>query len=229
MLRMIGQSRPNSQEVVVVMHCVHVFLDLLLHYCQRTHLIEIKKGHYGDTNLDGLAIVGTSDRPHWLKLYIDESASDGQMDALLELLKLDETLGSIYAGKIPIVSQEKVKISVDRSADNVKSSVPESAIETEMMQGLDGKPIKVENLPFSYTYGLMAYRSITNIHQSNEPANPAIRARMAGLAGSRLQVTPQKNEKHLTFLSYFMSPLPPPSAWMRRGLFACAGAVICVR
>ena len=137
-------------------------------FCQGSHLLEIKKGLYGGITLDGLAIVGTSDRPDWLKLYIDESASDAQMDALLKLLELDETLGSIYAGKIPIVSQERAKISVDRTSDKVKFSVPASTVEIELMKGLGGKPIKVENLPHSFTYGLTAYKSISNTHQSNE-------------------------------------------------------------
>ena len=137
-------------------------------FCQGSHLVEIKKGHYGEINLDGLSIVATGDRPNWLKLYIDESASDAQVDALLELLKLDETLGSIYAGKIPIVSQEKAKIVVDRTSDNVKFSVPASTVEIELMKGLGGKTIKVENLPHSFTYGLTAYKSISNTHQSNE-------------------------------------------------------------
>ena len=136
--------------------------------CQGTHLVEIKKGHYGGVNLDGLAIVGTAERPNWLKLYIDESASDAQTDALLKLIKLDETLGSIYAGKVPLVSQEKVEISVDRTSDNVKFAVPASTVEIELMKGLDGKPIKVENLPHSFTYGLTAYKSISNTHESNE-------------------------------------------------------------
>ena len=137
-------------------------------FCQGSHLVEIKKGHYDGINLDGLAIVATGHRPQWLKLYIDESASDAQMDALLELLKLDETLGSIYGGKIPIVSQEKVKISVDRTSDNVKFSVPGSTVEIELMKGLGGKSIKVENLPYSFTHGLTQYKSISNTHQSNE-------------------------------------------------------------
>ena len=137
-------------------------------FCQGTHLVEIKKGHYGGINLDGLAIVGTGDRPHWLKLYIDGSASDAQMDALLELLKLDETLGSIYAGKTPIVSQEKVKISFDQTSDNVKFSVPASTVEIELMKGLGGKPIEVKNLPHSFTYGFTQYKSISNTHQSDE-------------------------------------------------------------
>ena len=137
-------------------------------FCQGSHLIEIKKGHYGGINLDGLSIVATGDRPNWLKLYIDESASDAQMDALLELLKLDETLGLIYAGKIPIVSQERVKISVDRTSDNVKFSVPASTVEIELTKGLGGKPITVENLPFAFTGDYTQYNSISNNHQSNE-------------------------------------------------------------
>ena len=137
-------------------------------FCQGSHLVEIKKGHYGGINLDGLAIVATGDRPRWLKLYIDEAASDAQMVALLELLKLDETLGSIYAGKTPIVSQEKVKISIDRTSDNVKFSVPASTVEIELMKGLGGKPIKVKNLPHSFTYGFTQYKSISTTHQSNE-------------------------------------------------------------
>ena len=137
-------------------------------FCQGTHLVEIKKGHYGGINLDGLAIVATSHRPQWIKLYIDESASDAQMDALLELLKLDETLGSIYAGKTPIVSQERVKISFDQTSDNVKFSVPASTVEIELMKGLGGKPIEVKNLPHSFTYGFTQYKSISNTHQSDE-------------------------------------------------------------
>ena len=103
-----------------------------------------------------------------MKLYIDEAASDAQMDALLELLKLDETLGSIYAGKTPIVSQEKVKISFDQTSDNVKFSVPASTVEIELMKGLGGKPIEVKNLPHSFTYGFTQYKSISNTHQSDE-------------------------------------------------------------
>ena len=73
-----------------------------------------------------------------MKLYIDEAASDAQMDALLELLKLDETLGSIYAGKTPIVSQEKVKISIDRTSDTVKFSVPASNEHKFIHSGTNG-------------------------------------------------------------------------------------------
>ena len=137
-------------------------------HCQGSHLLEIKKGHYGDVKLDGLAVVGTRNRPHWLKVYVDESASDAQMDALLKVLKMDETLGGIYAGKIPIVSQEKVKIAVDRTSERVKFSVPASTVEIEIMKGIDGKPITVHNLGASFMQGLTVYKSISNTHQSNE-------------------------------------------------------------
>ena len=135
-------------------------------FCQGSHLVEIKKGHYGGINLDGLGMVTTKSHREWIKLYIDEAASDSQMNALVELLKLDETMR--LGGNIEIISKEKVKISVERTSDRVKFSVPASTVEIEMMEGLGGKPIKVDNLrrPFLDDYTL--YKSISNIHQSDE-------------------------------------------------------------
>ena len=135
-------------------------------FCEGSRLIEIKSGHYFGTNLDGLGMVATRRGGEWLKLYIDEAASDSQMNALIELLKLDETMS--LAKNTEIISKEKVKISVERTSDRVKFSVPASTVEIEMMEGLGGKPIKVDNLrrPFFNDYTL--YKSISNIHQSDE-------------------------------------------------------------
>ena len=134
--------------------------------CQGSRLIEIKKGHYGGINLDGLGMVTTKSHGEWIKLYIDEAASDSQMNALVELLKLDETLG--LGGNTEIISKEKVKISVERASDRVKFSVPASTVEIEMMEGLGGKPIKVDNLRKPFLDDYTQYKSISNIHQSDE-------------------------------------------------------------
>ena len=135
-------------------------------FCEGSNLVEVKSGHYFGTNLDGLGMVATRRGGEWLKLYIDEAASDSQMNALIELLKLDETMS--LAKNTEIISKEKVKISVERASDRVKFSVPASTVEIEMMEGLGGKPIKVDNLrrPFFNDYTL--YKSISNIHQSDE-------------------------------------------------------------
>ena len=135
-------------------------------FCQGSHLVEIKKGHYGGINLDGLGMVTTKSHGEWIKLYIDEAASDSQMNALVELLKLDETMG--LGGNTEIISKEKVKISVERASDRVKFSVPASTVEIEMMEGLGGKPIKVDNLRKPFFDDYTQYKSISNIHQSDE-------------------------------------------------------------
>ena len=63
---------------------------------------------------------------------------------------------------------EKTKISVERTADRVKFSVPSSTVEVEMMKGFDGKPIKVQNLPLPMSQDYTLYKSISNIHHGNE-------------------------------------------------------------
>ena len=135
-------------------------------FCEGSKLLEIKSGHYFGTNLDGLGMVLTRRGGEWAKLYIDEAASDSQMNALVELLKLDETMG--LGGNTEIISKEKVKISVERTSDRVKFSVPASTVEIEMMEGLGGKPIKVDNLPLPILDDYIVYKSISNIHQSDE-------------------------------------------------------------
>ena len=101
-----------------------------------------------------------------MKVYIDEAASDSQMNALVELLKLDETMR--LGGNTEIISKEKVKISVERASDRVKFSVPASTVEIEMMEGLDGKPIEVDNLPLPFLADYTQYKSISNFHRSDE-------------------------------------------------------------
>ena len=135
-------------------------------FCQGSNLIEIDSGHHSGTNLDGLVMVTTRRGGEWLKIFINETASDSQMNALVELLKLDETMR--LGGNTEIISKEKVKISVERASDRVKFSVPASTVEIEMMEGLDGKPIEVDNLPLPFLADYTQYKSISNFHRSDE-------------------------------------------------------------
>ena len=102
----------------------------------------------------------------WAKFYFDETANDHQMDAVVELLKMDETRG--LTANTTILSKEKTKISVERTADRVKFSVPSSTVEVEMMRGFDGKPIMVQNLPLPMSQDYTLYKSISNKHDGNE-------------------------------------------------------------
>ena len=135
-------------------------------FCEGSRLLEIKNGHYHGTNLEGLDMVLTRRGGEWAKLYFDETASDSQMNALVELLKMDETMG--LSANTTIISKDKVKISVERTPDRVKFSVPASSVEIEMMKGLDDKPIKVENLPNPMLQDYVVYKSISNIHHGDK-------------------------------------------------------------
>ncbi len=137
-----------------------------LGFCEGSRLLEISKGHYDGTNLDGLDVVITRRGGEWAKFYFDETVNDQQMDAVVDLLKMDETMG--LSASTTILSKEKAKISVERTADRVKFSVPSSTVEIEMMKGFDGKPIKIQNLPLPMLQDYTLYKAISNRHHGNE-------------------------------------------------------------
>ena len=139
-------------------------------YCEGNNLIEIKKGHYGGVQLDGLSAVTSFSLGKWLKIYVDQKATDEQAKALVELLKLEETFGLIYSGNTKMLSQEKASIAIERTATKVKFSVPDSMVEIEMMKGRGGHPIKIKNLPVPFMNDHTQYKSVTNSHKSQDKA-----------------------------------------------------------
>ena len=50
----------------------------------------------------------------------------------------------------------------------VKFSVPASKVEIEMMKGLGGKPIKIQNLPLPFMNDHTQYKSIAMSHKSED-------------------------------------------------------------
>ncbi|KPK29036.1 MAG: hypothetical protein AMJ61_00740 [Desulfobacterales bacterium SG8_35_2] len=139
-----------------------------LGYCEGNNLIEIKEGHYGDVNLDGISLVTAFSLGKWLKIYVSDNATDEQSKAALELLKLKETFGFIYAGKSEIISQEKASVSIAKTDTSVKFSVPASTVEIEMMKGWEGKPIKIQNIGVPFMRDYTQYKSITTSHKSKD-------------------------------------------------------------
>jgi len=137
-------------------------------YCEGNNLIEIKEGHYGGVRLDGISVVTAFSLGKWLKIYINENATDEQAKALLELLKLEQTFGRIYSGKSEILSQEKAPISIEKTSAKVKFSVPASMVKIEMMKGRDGKPIKIQNLSQPWMDDHTQYKSISVTHKSED-------------------------------------------------------------
>ena len=149
--------------------CPCVFGSPATHpYCNGNNLIQITKGHYGDVNLDGISVVTAFSLGKWLKIYIDENATDEQAEAVLKLLKQEQTFGFIYAGKSKILSQEKAAITVEKTPTLVKFSVPNSSVEIELMKGRDGKAIKIQNLPVPFLNDYTQYKSVNNSHKSED-------------------------------------------------------------
>ena len=61
-----------------------------------------------------------------------------------------------------------MNILVERTSVNVKFSVPASSVEIEIMEGLDSKPIKVEDLLLPFLQDYTIYKSISNTHESDK-------------------------------------------------------------
>lgn len=139
-----------------------------LGYCEGNNLIEIKEGHYGDVQLDGISVVTAFSLGKWLKLYVSEKATDEQVKAAVKLLKLEQTFGFIYSGKSEILSIQKAPVSIEKKSTKVKFSVPASMVEIEVMKGRDGKPIKIKNLPAPFMKDHTQYKSINVSHKSED-------------------------------------------------------------
>ncbi len=133
-------------------------------YCDANGLFEIKEGHYGEVNLDGISVVYTGRLGKWMKYYLSEDATDEQVKAVAPLIK------ALYgfSDDTEVLASEKVPVSVKRTSTKVMFSVPGSKVEIEMMEGRDGKPIKIENLPAPFAIGYTQYKSITNSHDSKD-------------------------------------------------------------
>jgi hypothetical protein len=137
-----------------------------LGYCEGNNLIEIKEGHYGDVRLDGISVVTAFSLGKWLKIYVSEDATDEQAKAVVDLLKLEQTFGLIYSGKVKILSTQKAPVSIEKTSTNVKFSVPTSMVEIEMMKGRGGKPIKIQNLAVPFMNDHTQYKSVIVRHKS---------------------------------------------------------------
>jgi hypothetical protein len=136
-----------------------------LGHCQGIGLLEIKKGHYGDVKLDGISIVSTLDMGKWVKYYVNDGASDEQAAAAAPII------AAMMGGLPPdmkVLSTEIGPISVERTSTRIKFSVPDSKVEIELMKGLDGKPIKIENLPPAHLKDFTQYKSIILSHEGEQ-------------------------------------------------------------
>jgi hypothetical protein len=137
-------------------------------FCEGTSLVEIDKGHYGDVDFDGVTAMVSYSAGQWSRIYISDSATDEQVDAVASVLPLAVP----FFGMGPIEVVEAVPITVERTATMVKYAAPESSVEIEVVVGANGKPIKIENfplkgLPFPEAHDHTQYKSVLSKHDSD--------------------------------------------------------------
>ena len=65
-------------------------------------------------------------------------------------------------------SLTKAPLTMEITEQRVAYSVPESSVDMEVMRGLDGKPVKVLNLPNPAYQDYTQYRSVVLRHESAE-------------------------------------------------------------
>ena len=131
-----------------------------LGHCHVNWLAEIEKGRYGGLKLDGLSVVCVEEMGKWRKYYVTEKATKEQAEALAALI------GGLPLFEVKEVrGVERVPIEVHKKGRTIAFSTPASEDEIELMKGVDGKEIKVLNLPLE---DVVAYQAIKHTHHSKD-------------------------------------------------------------
>ncbi len=133
-------------------------------YCHGNRLYQITKGHHGDTDVSGLEMIITFSMGEWSKFYVSDKATDAQMEALERLTP--HFLGGFQ--RAGILSTERAPLTVERTDDKLKFSVPESSVEMDVMKGFGGKPVMVSNLPSATFQHYTQYKSVDHRHSSSK-------------------------------------------------------------
>lgn len=131
--------------------------------CFGNRLIQFTSGDFEEESLAGAAFLVTFSMGQWTRIHIDESLSPGQAAALDALLPVAFRGFHTVARTI-----QRVPLSVQRTADTVRFSVPESTVEMKLMPGLNGEPIRVSNLPNTAYYDYIQYESVVHSHRSGD-------------------------------------------------------------
>jgi len=97
----------------------------------------------------------------WVKYYVSDRATDEQLKAVASLISRASP-----ALDVEVLTLDKVAISVERTDGRVKFTAPASTVEIKAINGLDGTPIKIHNLPSSDLVDYAQYKSVENSHKS---------------------------------------------------------------
>ena len=131
--------------------------------CDGNRLIAIDEGHYGGVDLSGVSFIVTFEMREWSKIYVDDRINDAQMEALEQLLPV--AFSGFHRG---MRSLQRVPLSIERTNEMVRFSVPESTVEIRLMRGLDGEPITIDGLPSPAYVDYTQYQSVVHTHSSSD-------------------------------------------------------------
>lgn len=136
-------------------------------FCEGSSLLEIDEGHYGGVAIDGLAAMVTYRVGEWARIYVADTATPEQADAVAAVIPL--AVPFMGMGRIETV--EVVPISVERTETMLKYAAHESAVEIEIVMGANDEPIRIANLPvkglpFPEVHDHTQYRSVVSKHDS---------------------------------------------------------------
>lgn len=137
--------------------------------CQGATLLDIEKGSYDGIDLAGIKILVVYHGGRWMKVLVSDNASREQLDAAKRLVP---DVSAFFA-TAKVVEVNRVKISVEKTADKVEVTAPGTHLEIVPMKGANGKQIKLENMPPQGFDGpalldFAQYSSVEIKHQSKD-------------------------------------------------------------
>ena len=136
-------------------------------FCEGSSLLEIEAGHYRGVAIDGLSAVVTYRVGEWARIYVADTATAVQAEAVGAVIPLAVP----FLGLGAIETVEVVAVEAERTETTVAYAVPESAVELEVVVGANGEPIRLTNLPvkglpFPDFHDHTQYTSVRSTHES---------------------------------------------------------------
>lgn len=128
--------------------------------CDGNRLIEIYEGYVGDADLAGIRFLATFEMGKWSRIYIDDSLSSAQNEAVDAILPL--AFGGFFRGARSI---ERVPLTVTRTNELITITTPASSVEMKPLVGLDGSRISISGLPSNAFHDYVQYESVKHVHE----------------------------------------------------------------
>jgi len=136
-------------------HCPYYFGRDKEGGCRYFMAFRIKEGTVNNVDLSGITVVYLGDLPHSTHAEVVEKGSEGAIyisdRATPEQRKVLDTLAVVSLGGGGLMQRvfgvKYVKIDVKETKDTVHIKMPFGELKQYLMPGLDGGPIRLENVP----------------------------------------------------------------------------------